>query len=101
MPDLRAKEQWKRSRAERQAFNTVIQGSAADLIKVAMVRASAMIPDEASLILTVHDELVTVTPDYLAEETAEQIRLAMEEIRALSIPMLADVKIVSRWGEAK
>jgi DNA polymerase I-like protein with 3'-5' exonuclease and polymerase domains len=51
--------------------------------------------------LTVHDELVTVTPDYLAEETAEQIRLAMEEIRALSIPMLADVKIVSRWGEAK
>jgi DNA polymerase I-like protein with 3'-5' exonuclease and polymerase domains len=101
LPDLRAKEQWKRSRAERQAFNTVIQGSAADLIKVAMVRASAMIPDEASLILTVHDELVTVTPDYLAEETAEQIRLAMEEIRALSIPMLADVKIVSRWGEAK
>jgi DNA polymerase-1 len=101
LPDLRAKEQWKRSRAERQAFNTVIQGSAADLIKVAMVRASAMIPDEASLILTVHDELVTVTPDHLAEETAEQIRLAMEEIRALSIPMLADVKIVSRWGEAK
>jgi DNA polymerase-1 len=101
LPDLRAKEQWKRSRAERQAFNTVIQGSAADLIKVAMVRASAMIPDKASLILTVHDELVTVTPDYLAEETAEQIRLAMEEIRALSIPMLADVKIVSRWGEAK
>ena len=101
LPDLRAKEQWKRSRAERQAFNTVIQGSAADLIKVAMVRANRMIPEDARLILTVHDELVTVTPTNMAEETAEQIRLAMEGIKALSIPMLADVKIVKRWGEAK
>lgn len=60
-----------------------------------------MIPEDARLILTVHDELVTVTPTNMAEETAEQIRLAMEGIKALSIPMLADVKIVKRWGEAK
>ena len=101
LPDLRSKEMWKRSRAERQAFNTVIQGSAADIIKVAMVRAHAMIPEEASLILTVHDELVTVTPSHLAEETAEAIRSAMEGIQVLDIPLLADVKIVQRWGEAK
>jgi DNA polymerase-1 len=67
LPDLRAKDQWTRAKAERQAFNTMIQGSAADLIKVAMVRAQAMIPVESSLILTVHDELVTITPDHLAE----------------------------------
>jgi DNA polymerase-1 len=101
LPDLRSNEVWKRSRAERQAFNTVIQGSAADLIKLAMIRANKMIPDRASLILTVHDELVTVTPTEIAEETAEQIRLAMEDIKALNVPMLADITIVKRWGEAK
>lgn len=101
LPDLRSSEVWKRSRAERQAFNTVIQGSAADLIKLAMIRAHKMIPDESSLILTVHDELVTVTPTSLADETAEAIRQAMEGIKALSIPMIADVKVVQRWGEAK
>jgi DNA polymerase-1 len=101
LPELRSSEVWKRSRAERQAFNTVIQGSAADLIKLAMIRAHKMIPNESSLILTVHDELVTVTPDHLAEDTAEAIRQAMEGIKALSIPMIADVKVVRRWGEAK
>lgn len=101
LPDLRSSETWKRSRAERQAFNTVIQGSAADLIKLAMIRASKMIPEKANLILTVHDELVTVTPTELAEETANQIRLAMEGIQALDIPLIADVKIAKKWGDAK
>ena len=101
LPDLRSSETWKRSRAERQAFNTVIQGSAADLIKLAMVRASKMIPEKANLILTVHDELVTVTPTELAEETADQIRLAMEGIKALDIPLIAEVKIAKKWGDAK
>lgn len=101
LPELRDREVWKRARAERQAFNTVIQGSAADLIKVAMVRAYSMIPEQTNLILTVHDELVTVTPDHLAEETAECIRQAMEGIKVLSIPLLADVKIVQKWGDAK
>lgn len=101
LPDLRSTELGLRSRAERQAFNTVIQGSAADIIKVAMVRAEAMIPEGAKLILTVHDEIVTVTPDHLAEETAEAIREAMEGIQVLDIPLIADVKIVDRWGEAK
>jgi DNA polymerase-1 len=101
LPDLRSSEIWKRSRAERQAFNTVIQGSAADLIKLAMIRANKMIPEGAGLILTVHDELVTVTPADVAEQTAEAIRQAMEGIKALNIPLLADVKVVNRWGEAK
>jgi len=101
LPDLRSQLQWERSRAERQAFNTVIQGSSADLIKLAMIRAHKMIPDEASLILTIHDELVTVTPESLAEETEAAIREAMEGIKALDIPMIADVKTVQRWGEAK
>lgn len=60
-----------------------------------------MIPSEANLILTVHDELVTVTPTELAEETVNQIRLAMEGINALTVPLLADITTVKRWGEAK
>jgi DNA polymerase-1 len=91
----------RRSSAERQAFNTVIQGSAADLIKLAMVRAHSLLPEGASLLLTIHDELVTVAPTELINETAAAIREAMEGIKALQIPLLADVKIVSRWGEAK
>ena len=101
LPELRSNVVWQRARAERQAFNTVIQGSAADLIKLAMIRAHKLIPDESSLILTIHDELVTVTPDHLAEETEAAIREAMEGIQALKIPLLADVKTVTRWGDAK
>lgn len=101
LPELRSPDFGSRARAERQAFNTVIQGSAADIIKVAMVRADAMVPEGAKLILTVHDEIVTVTPKHLAEETAEAIREAMEGIHILDVPLIADVKIVDKWGDAK
>jgi len=101
LPDLLSPEMGRRASAERQAFNTVIQGSAADLIKLAMVRADGLLPDRAAMILTIHDELVTVAPKEIIEETAAAIREAMEGIKALSIPMLADVKIVDKWGEAK
>jgi DNA polymerase I-like protein with 3'-5' exonuclease and polymerase domains len=90
-----------RARAERQAFNTVIQGSSADFIKLAMVRAHRLLPEGAHMTLTIHDELVTVAPKEIINETAAAIREAMEGIQALNIPLLADVKIVNRWGEAK
>ena len=101
LPDLLSPEMGRRASAERQAFNTVIQGSAADLIKLAMVRADSLLPDGAAMILTIHDELVTTAPKEMIEEAAAAIREAMEGIKALSIPMLADVKIVNKWGEAK
>ena len=101
LPNLRSNVMWERAQAERQAFNTVIQGSSADLIKLAMIRAHKLIPDKASLILTIHDELVTVTPEDLVDETEAAIREAMEGINALSIPLLAEVSIANRWGDAK
>jgi DNA polymerase-1 len=101
LPDLKSREFGFKSRAERQAFNTVIQGSAADLIKVAMVRAHHLLPDGAYMVLTVHDEIVTVTPDDMAEETASSIREAMEGIKALKVPLVADLTIVKKWGDAK
>ncbi|CAB5219734.1 DNA polymerase I [uncultured Caudovirales phage] len=93
------------SRAERQAFNTVIQGSAADIMKLAIVRAHSCFVDEPDInvVLTVHDELVTICPEDRAEETAEAIRVSMEGIhlKEITVPLIADVKIVDKWGEAK
>jgi DNA polymerase I-like protein with 3'-5' exonuclease and polymerase domains len=101
LPDLTSKLSNLKASAERQAFNTRIQGSAADIIKFAMVRAYHLIPERARIILTVHDELVTVTPDSLVSETTEAIKEAMEGINVLSIPLIADINVVQRWGEAK
>ena len=101
LPEITSKNFGDKAGAERQAFNTRIQGSAADIMKLAMIRAQDMIPKEAKLLLTVHDELVTLTPDSKAEETAEAIREAMEGITLLDVPLLADVKTVQRWGQAK
>ena len=101
LPDMNSSDKFERAGAERQAFNTKIQGSAADIIKLAMVRAHSLIPNGAKLLLTVHDELVTLAPDHLAEETASAIREAMEGINMLNVPLIADLKVVERWGEAK
>jgi DNA polymerase I-like protein with 3'-5' exonuclease and polymerase domains len=66
-----------------------------------MVRAYRSLPEGAKLILTVHDELVTLTPDDKVEQTVEAIKEAMEGIQLLSVPLVADIKVVQRWGEAK
>jgi DNA polymerase-1 len=101
LPEITSKQIGYRSSAERQAFNTRIQGSAADIIKLAMIRAHKLIPKEARLILTVHDELVTLTPEELVDQTREAIREAMEGIKLLPIPLIADIKVVDKWGQAK
>ena len=101
IPEINSKNFGERGSAERQAFNTRIQGSAADIMKLAMIRAHQMIPKESHILLTVHDELVTITPDHLVDETKEAIREAMEGINMLDVPLIADVKVVQRWGEAK
>lgn len=101
IPELISSENWLVAKGERQAFNSIIQGSAADVMKIGMVRAYQMIPPAAELILTVHDELVTVTPDELVDETVEAIRLAMEDIPVLDVPLVAEVKAAPTWGEGK
>ena len=105
IPWLLSNDRLEVSRAERQAFNTVIQGSAADIMKLALVRAHSCFLDEKDInvVLTVHDELVTITPVDRAEETAEAIRKSMEGIKLkdITVPLIADVKIVDKWGEAK
>lgn len=105
LPELKSSEQGLKATGERRAFNTVIQGSAADIMKLAIVRAHSCFEDEpdANLILTVHDELVTVCREDLANDVAEAIRESMEGIRLkeMIVPLIADVKIVDKWGNAK
>lgn len=105
IPDLLSREQGFLSRAERQAFNTVIQGSAADIMKLAIVRAHSCFVDEPDInvLLTVHDELVTVCPEDRAEEVAEAIRVSMEGIKMkeITVPLVAEVYTVDKWGQAK
>jgi DNA polymerase I-like protein with 3'-5' exonuclease and polymerase domains len=101
LPEILSRDPGIQRGAERQAFNTRIQGSAADIIKLAMVRAHALLPQGAKLILTIHDELVTMCPTALVDDASAAIQEAMEGINVLKVPLVADIKVVQRWGEAK
>ena len=96
-----------RMRAERQAVSAVIQGSAADLIKLAMVRADVLLGQqipEARLTLCVHDEIVLEVPEQYAEKAKDILEEAMtgpEIQRLIRVPLVADAKIVDRWSQAK
>jgi len=72
---------------------------------LALVRAHSCFTDEPDInvILTVHDELVTIAPEDRAEEAAEAIRQSMEgiKIKEITVPLQAEVYIVDKWGEAK
>ena len=91
-----------RSQAERLAINTVIQGSAADLIKVAMVNIHRRIEKEKSpvkMILQIHDELVFELPQTLAESAAQWIAAEMTGAIALKAPLKVDVNVGATWME--
>ena len=105
IPELKSKDFRLLARAERQTFNTVIQGSAADIMKLALVRAHSCFVEEPDInvLLTVHDELVTVTPEDRVDDVKEAIRASMEDINLdkMVVPLIADVHVVDKWGEAK
>jgi DNA polymerase-1 len=103
IPELYSRDPKQRSSGERKAFNTLIQGSAADIMKIALVRAYQMIPDEARLLLTVHDELVIQAPKELAELTKARLTEAMEgvQIPVMKVPLKAEVGIGHSWADAK
>lgn len=93
-----------RSHAERQAFNSKIQGSNGDLNKLAMIRTHQRLPEGAKLILTVHDELVVEAAEEVVREAEAALREAMlgEEIqKLLSVPLVSDLVVCDRWSEAK
>ncbi|MBQ9486176.1 MAG: DNA polymerase I [Selenomonadaceae bacterium] len=91
-----------RGLAERMAMNTPIQGTAADIIKIAMINAEKNLAHlKSRLILQVHDELVIETVAAELEDVTKIVRDAMENVAALKVPLLVDVHHGKNWAEAK
>jgi len=103
LPDLRSRNRALRSAAERMAVNTVIQGTAADLIKKAMVEVDAALASEGfagRLLLQVHDELVLEAPPEEAERLGARVAEIMQGVYALEVPLVVDVGQGRSWREA-
>ena len=104
IPELKSSNFNIRSGAERIALNTPIQGTAADLIKLAMIRVENALQEnypEAELLLQVHDELIVECPEEMAKEVAALISREMERIAALNVPLTAEAKFGKSWYDAK
>jgi DNA polymerase-1 len=100
IPNLTSKNSNKRAQAQRFAINTVIQGSAADLIKVAMINIQRKIEDEhlaVKLILQIHDELVFEMPANEADKHAKWIRQEMTTALKLDVPLKVDINYGPTW----
>lgn len=104
IPELAASNFNLRSFGERVAMNAPIQGTAADIIKIAMVKVQKALAEEcpeARLILQVHDELICEVPEKDARKVAAILRKEMENAVKLSVPLRADVKVGRSWFETK
>ena len=101
VPELRSGNAQVRAAAERAAVNLPIQGTAADILKRAMIDIHGNLPPAARMILTVHDELLIEAPEELAEAVAAEVRERMERAVPLAAPLTVDVGIGRSWKEAK
>jgi DNA polymerase-1 len=105
VPELTSRNFQIRSAAERMAVNMPIQGSAADILKKAMIDVHAGLPavagGRARMILTVHDELLFETPREAADETSAAVKALMEGAVTLNVPLTVDVGVGLNWKEAK
>ena len=104
LPAIHSRNFQQRSLAERMAMNTPIQGSAADIIKLAMIRAYQDLKNaglKSRILLQVHDELVLEVTKGEAAQAAEIVRQAMETVTPLSVPLTVDIHWGVNWAEAK
>ncbi|MFO7976490.1 MAG: DNA polymerase I [Candidatus Hydrogenedentota bacterium] len=100
VPELNSTNNTARRAAERVAINTPVQGSAADIIKLAMVRLDQALEGSRSrMLVQVHDELLVESPAAEAEETAGIIKRIMEEALPLVVPLKVDIGIGDNWAE--
>ena len=98
LADLTSRNKWDRLHAERASVNYIIQGSAADIIKVAMnqLKDAGYLP-----VLQVHDELIFEVNPVTAQEDLIKIKAIMENVVKLSVPLVADIHIGMNWNDAK
>jgi DNA polymerase-1 len=104
IPDMNAKNPNARGFAERTAVNTPLQGTAADLIKVAMIRIQGQLASsgmESKMILQVHDELVFEAPPSETDALRSLVKDTMEAVRELAVPLVVDAGEGANWRDAK
>jgi DNA polymerase-1 len=97
LPDLSASNFQRRSAAEREAVNLPIQGTAAEILKKAMIDLSGKLRD-GKIILTVHDELVLEVPEKNLEDTAKLLKQTMESAITLTVPVEVQLKSGKDWA---
>ncbi|MBS1872137.1 MAG: DNA polymerase I [Acidobacteria bacterium] len=104
IPDMHSRNPNARSFAERTAVNTPLQGTAADLIKIAMIRVDRELAErkyESRMLLQVHDELVFEAPAAEVADLREMVKSTMERVYPLEVPLVADVGAGANWRDAK
>ncbi len=101
IPEIHNKSFTVRGNAERMATNAPIQGTAADVLKLAMIALDARLGDSAMMLLTVHDEIVIEVPETRVDRVAGIVKETMESIFPLAVPLAVDVHYGRSWYEAK
>ena len=104
IPDMNSRNPTARGFAERTAVNSPLQGTAADLIKLAMVRIDRRLEEEkfqGAMLLQVHDELVFEAPPEETQKLAAMVKHEMEHVYELEVPLVADIGVGDNWRDAK
>jgi DNA polymerase-1 len=104
IPDMTSRNPNSRGFAERTAVNSPLQGTAADLIKLAMVAIDRRLREEkyqAAMLLQVHDELVFEAPPEETQKLAAMVKHEMEQVYPLEVPLVADIGVGENWRDAK
>jgi DNA polymerase-1 len=104
IPDINSRNPNARGFAERTAVNSPLQGTAADLIKLAMVRIDAALQSgghQSAMLLQVHDELVFECPPDEVKAVSKLVKREMEGVHPLKVPLVVDVGVGDNWRDAK
>jgi DNA polymerase-1 len=104
IPDMHSRNPNARSFAERTAVNTPLQGTAADLIKIAMIRIDRLLSEQGmqtKMLLQVHDELIFEAPPEEAPAVKQMVKREMESVHQLDIPLLVEIEVGENWRDAK
>lgn len=102
IPDMQSRNPNARNFAERTAVNTPLQGAAADLIKLAMIRIDEKLrARETRMLLQVHDELIFEAPPEEVNEVRAMVKAEMESVRKLDVPLVVDTGVGDNWRDAK
>jgi DNA polymerase-1 len=101
IPDINAKNPMVRAASERLAINTPLQGTAADLIKIAMIQIDTLLKEKnlGHMLLQIHDELLFESPDAHIHVLTSQVKTIMEGVMKLKVPLEVHISIGKNWGE--